>query len=134
MQAEVHLLNRLNSHRVAAHVAPLRWDAALATVARTHSCAMFLHRHMSHTAADDATPEQRLAAAGIPFTTVGENAGMAAGGTVIATVDLLDVGMMAEPVVEGDHRWNIVYRGYNRVGVGIIYAEGQTWVTEDLAG
>jgi RNA polymerase sigma factor (sigma-70 family) len=132
-QAETRLLDRLNSHRAAVHVAPLRWDGAVAAVARTHSCEMYLRQTMNHSA-DNSSPEQRLAAAGISFSTVGENTAMAGGQTIADAITYLDTSMMAEPMVEGGHHWNIVYAGYSTVGIGIVDAGGQVWVTEDFVG
>ncbi len=132
-QAEALLLSRLNGHRAAVHVAPLRWDARLAAVARVHSCEMYARQKLNHSA-DNSNPEQRLAAAGISFSTVGENTGMAGGQTIADAITFLDTSMMAEPMVEGGHRWNIVYAGYNRVGIGVVAAGGQVWLTEDFVG
>jgi uncharacterized protein YkwD len=95
---------------------------------------MFLRQQMNHTTTDDSSPDQRLAAAGIPFNTVGENTAMAGGQSIGDAVTFLDTNMMAEPMVEGGHRWNIVYAGYNTVGIGIVAAGGQVWLTEDFVG
>lgn len=133
-QAEAQLLRLLNSHRAAAHVHPLTWDARLAASAHAHSCDMFLLQTMTHTGLDRSDPVQRIVNAGVSFTALGENISMASGHTAADAVALLDATMMAEPLAEGSHRWNIVSAGYTHVGVGVIYANGQAWLTEDFVG
>lgn len=139
LAAEAQLLNLLNQHRAAARppVPALRWNAALSFGARYHACDMFLHQTLSHTGSQGESPFQRMAAVGFPmppYHQEGENIGAASGYAPPAAVSALDSAMMAEPLSYGTHHWNIVNGGYSVVGVGIIVANGQTWLTEDFAG
>ncbi len=61
---------------------------------------------------------------------------MAGGYGLSAGVDTIDAGMMAEPLDDSapNHHWNIVHAAYTQVGIGVIYANGQVWLTEDFIG
>jgi len=133
-QAEYHLFTLLNQHRAAAGVNPLALDETLSVASRGHSCDMFQHQNMSHTGSDGSSPWQRIAAVGVTFGTAGENIGATWGYGLTDGVDTTDTNMMTEPLTPGDHHWNIVAAGYTRVGIGIIYANGQMWLTEDFVG
>lgn len=132
--AEQHVLDLLNQHRAAAGVAALTLDPALAAVARAHSCDMFQHQLMSHTGSDGLSPFQRIQAAGIHYTSAGENIGTSSGYGLIPGVEMNDRDMMAEPLTPYDHHWNIVNAGYAHTGIGVVYANGQEWLTEDFVG
>lgn len=132
--AEQHLLTLLNQHRAAVGVAPLQLNQTLSLASRQHSCDMYQHQNMSHTGSDGSSPFDRMRAVGITFSTAGENIGATWGYALTNGVDTTDSGMMAEPGNPGDHHWNIVNAGYTQVGIGIIYANSQLWLTEDFVG
>ncbi len=137
--AEAQVLALLNQHRAAANppVPTLQWNAALSAGARYHSCDMFQHQQLSHTGSKGDNPFQRMAAVGFPmppYHQEGENIGEASGYSPSAAISVLDSTMMAEPLTPGDHHWNIVNAGYRLVGLGVVVANGQTWLTEDFAG
>lgn len=131
-QAEQYLLNRLNQHRRDAGVAPLALSAKVSAVSRAHSCDMDQHHNLSHTGSDGSTLAQRLTAGGISYSYAGENIGTASGYGLIGGITANDNDMMAEPLQPGNHRWNIVNTHYTQVGIGIIYVNGQEWMTEDF--
>jgi uncharacterized protein YkwD len=84
--------------------------------------------YFSHTAANGASPAQRISAAGIQWTAVGEN--IAACQTVVQA----ESEFMNEPRFEHNHRWNILSADYTRVGIGIVRAsDGMIFITEDFA-
>ncbi len=132
--AEQHVVALLNAHRAAVGVAPLVVDPTLADVARAHSCDMLQHQLMSHTGSDGSSPFQRIQSAGIHYRTAGENIGTATNYGLIGGLDMNDQNMMAEPLTPYDHHWNIINAGYTRTGIGVIYANGQEWLTEDFVG
>jgi uncharacterized protein YkwD len=131
---EQHLLGLLNAHRAAAGVPPLALNATLAREARAHSCDMDQHQRLSHTGSDGSSPFDRMRAVGVTFTAAGENIGAASGFGLTAGLDADDRDMMAEPLTPGNHHWNIVNPAYTQVGLGVIYANGQLWFTEDFVG
>jgi uncharacterized protein YkwD len=136
-QAEAQLLGLLNQDRASAGVAPLQLNAGLSAVARAHSCDMFQHQQLNHYGSDGSSPFQRMAAGGYtipPYHQEGENIGDASGFSPSDAVSVINSSMMAEPATQGTHHWNIINSGYNIVGVGIVVANGQTWLTEDFAG
>jgi uncharacterized protein YkwD len=131
---EQYLLSLLNQHRAAAGAAPLTLSSTLSTASRSHSCDMFTHQNMSHYGSDGSSPFQRIAATGITYSTAGENIGMANGYGLDGGINAIDNGMMAEPATYGTHHWNIVNPAYKQIGLGVVYQNGQVWLTEDFVG
>jgi uncharacterized protein YkwD len=107
---------------------PLQWDDRLAAVARAHSEEMMRDGFFRHEGIHGSSPAQRVSAAGIQWTTVGENI------AVCQTVTQAETEFMKEPKFERNHRWNILNAGYTSVGVGIVRgADGTIYITEDFA-
>ena len=132
--AEQSLLALLNAHRAAVGVAPLALNATLSEASRAHSCDMFVHQMMSHFSSDGTPPLQRIQSTGVSFTSWGENIGTSSGLGVMGGITQIDDGMMAEPLVQYDHHWSIIHAAFTQVGLGVIYANGQVWLTEDFIG
>jgi len=138
---EHYLLTLLNKHRADAGVPLLTLDETLSVASRGHSCDMFVHQHLDHTGSDGSSPYSRMSKVGISYSAAGENIGMAGGYSSTGGVDTIDNDMMGEPLAECagspspcNHHANIVYRGYTHVGIGVIYANNQVWLTEDFTG
>lgn len=131
---EQYLFSLLNQHRAAAGVPPLVLSTTLSGASRQHSCDMFQRQNMTHTGSDGSSPFQRMTAVGISYSTAGENIGMAGGYSLDGGINVIDSGMMAEPNSPGTHRWNILNAAYKQVGLGVIYQNGQVWLTEDFFG
>ena len=107
---------------------PLLWDDRLARVARAHSEEMARNGYFSHQSASGQSPADRLSAAGILWTHVGENIANC------ETVTQAESTFMDEPRFERNHRWNILNPNYTRVGVGIARGDdGMLHITEDFA-
>jgi uncharacterized protein YkwD len=132
--AEQYLLATLNQHRAAAGAPALQINQTLSLASRQHSCDMFQHQQLTHTGSDGSSPFDRMRAVGVTFSTAGENIGMAGGYGLTGGINTVDSGMMAEPLTYGNHHWNIVNAAYKQVGLGVIYANGQLWLTEDFTG
>ena len=132
--AEQYLLNRLNQHRKDGGVKALTLSTKLSAVSRAHSCDMYQHQKLNHFSSDGTSMTQRILAAGIKATTWGENIGTASGYGLDGGIDANDNDMMAEPLQPGNHRWNIMNAKFTQVGIGIIYINGQEWMTEDFIG
>lgn len=126
------LLAALNAHRAAAGARPLTLNPALTAGAAAHSCDMLRHHLISHLGSDGSTPAHRIQSTGLSYGTWGENIGMAQGLGLAGGVARIDAGMMAESLTPYDHHWNIVYPAFTRVGLGILYVNGQVWLTEDF--
>ena len=130
--AERALLATINTHRAAAGAHPLALNPALSAGAGAHTCDMLRHNLMSHLGSDGSTPAHRIQATGLSYGTWGENIGVAEGLGLAGGVARIDGDMMAEPLTAYDHHWNIVYPAFTRVGIGILYTNGQVWLTEDF--
>jgi|SRR5579862_488408 len=132
--AQSFLLNLLNQHRAAAHVKPLALNSVLTRGAEAHSCDMYRHQSLNHMGSDGSSPQQRIAATGVTFSNWGENIGSADNYGLDGGVTTIDNAMMSEPLEAYNHHYNIVNASLSQVGLGIIYANGQVWLTEDFIG
>lgn len=76
----------------------------------------------------------------VPFMHAGENVGESASGSVHDDLRTLDAMMMAEPhdrqtcATTASHACNILNPAFTRVGIGVRYTGGVTWLTEDFTG
>jgi uncharacterized protein YkwD len=74
----------------------------------------------------------------VPYTHAGENVGESASGNVHNDLEWLDAMMMAEPHSHAacastvNHACNILNPAFHRVGIGVYYVDGATWLTEDF--
>lgn len=106
------VLTLVNQERAAASPprAPLAWHAGMAQVAFEHSADMAVRGFFAHTNPDGEDPFDRLAAAGIGYSTAGEN--IAAG---YSTPSAVMAGWMAST----GHRNNILNGSFTELGVGV---------------
>ena len=69
-----------------------------------------------------------------------ENVGVAASGNEMADLIALNAMMLSEPHSRKachaviNHACNILSAAFHQVGIGIYYADGATWLTEDFTG
>lgn len=105
----VSFVQQMNAHRVSLGLAALVWDNRVAAVAQAHSQDMLDRGYFSHTTPEGVSPWSRLAAAGITYTTAGENIawGYPTGSAVLN-------GWLGSP----GHRANIENAAYSHHGVG----------------
>ena len=116
------LFDRLNAERRARGLAALDWDGDLARVAGDWSAEMassgnFRHRDLG-------------AAGGLPgmakFSALGENIAWVEGYPSMG--NQLHVGWMRS---EG-HRANMLQRGFDSVGIGVVCSGGRAWATQNF--
>jgi uncharacterized protein YkwD len=116
------LFDRLNAERRARGLAALAWDGDLARVAGDWSAEMagsgnFRHRDLG-------------AAGGLPgmgkFSALGENIAWVEGYPSMG--NQLHVGWMRS---EG-HRANMLQRGFDSVGIGVVCSGGRAWATQNF--
>jgi uncharacterized protein YkwD len=116
------LFNRLNAERMARGLATLEWDDDLARVAGDWSA------HMASTG--DFSHRDLGAAGGLPgmskFSALGENIAWVEGYPSMG--NQLHVGWMKS---EG-HRANMLQRGFDSVGVGVVCSGGRAWATQNF--
>jgi uncharacterized protein YkwD len=116
------LFNRLNAERQARGLAALKWDDDLARVAGDWS---------AHMASTDDFAHRDLGAAGrLPgmskFSALGENIAWVEGYPNMGYQ--LHVGWMKS----AGHRANMLQRGYDSVGIGVVCSGGQAWATQNF--
>jgi uncharacterized protein YkwD len=116
------LFNRLNAERRARGLAALEWDDDLARVAGDWSAHMASTGNFAH---------RDLGAAGsLPgmskFSALGENIAWVEGYANMG--NQLHVGWMKS---EG-HRANMLQRGFDSVGIGVVCSGGRAWATQNF--
>jgi uncharacterized protein YkwD len=116
------LFERLNAERRARGLAALEWDGALAKVAADWSAQMARTGNFSH--------RDLGAAGGLPgmakFSALGENIAWVEGYPNMGSQ--LHVGWMRS---EG-HRANMLQRGFDSVGLGVVCSGGRVWATQNF--
>ncbi|HEV8425746.1 MAG TPA: CAP domain-containing protein [Actinomycetes bacterium] len=116
------LFDRLNAERRARGLATLDWDPDLARVAADWSAQMARTRDFSH--------RDLGAAGGLPgmakFSALGENIAWVEGYPSMGSQ--LHVGWMRSD----GHRANLLQRGFDTVGIGVVCSGGRAWATQDF--
>lgn len=120
----------INSDRAEAGVAPLALDPLLTKAAATHVADMISNDFIEHTGTDGTRPIDRIRATGARVNWVSENISMECAKDPATAVANIRAWMMGEPLSAGtyNHRWNLVYGGYTRVGIAFGVASNGCWV------
>ena len=123
-RAEQEMFDLVNQERTQRGIGALTYDAALQSVARSHSREMLDLGYFSHTSPNTGTLADRLATAGIGYTQAGENLAYA------PSTSVAHRGLMQS---EG-HRANILEPSFQRLGIGVFSApDGTIMVTQVFA-
>lgn len=120
---EEQLVDLINQARTAHGLNPLAVDERLTEAARKHTEQMVQHSALSHQFDGEASPQNRVNNEGLSSDSQGENVDL--NQSIAGAHDAL---MHSPP-----HRANILDADYNAIGVGVIRAGGNVWVTEDFA-
>jgi uncharacterized protein YkwD len=125
---EANLLAAVNQARHEVGAGPLQLSTGLEQVAREHSYDMSVSYRFAHEGSDGSGPPQRLQAAGVTYSLMGENIYQEQNG---------DPGELANRIVQGwlhspPHRKNLLSPDFTRTGIGIAHGGGITYVTEDF--
>ena len=107
---ESKMLDMVNAERAKAGLRPVTSDPEMAEVARAHSRDMFARGYFSHVTPDGKTLGDRVTAAGVRFTTAGENLALG------PTLEICHEGLMNSP----GHRANILHASFSRLGIGVL--------------
>lgn len=121
--AEQEILHLLNQERTQRGLQPLQMLPQLVAVARRHSAWMAAQHALSHQFSGEPELTARLAPANIHFDESGENV------AVNTSAAGAHRGLMGSP----PHRENILNARYNVIGIGVMRAGQQIWVTQDFA-
>jgi uncharacterized protein YkwD len=123
---ELQALALVNGARTGRGLPALEWDPAMAEVARAHAADMMRRGVVSHTGGDGSSPVERLRRAGVKFQFGSENIWTYWGNVPEQGPSTMHAAMMAEPFAPGlwNHIGNILYAGYQRIGIGVVTAPG----------
>jgi uncharacterized protein YkwD len=116
------LFARLNAERQARGLASLSWDGDLARVAADWSAQMASSGNFSHRDLGSASGLPGMA----KFSALGENIAWVEGYPSMG--NQLHVGWMRS---EG-HRANMLQRGFDSVGIGVVCSGGRAWATQNF--
>jgi hypothetical protein len=120
---EAKIVDLINAARAAQGLNPLRVDERLTAAARKHTQLMVQRSELSHQFQGEPTPQARMNNEGLPSDADGENVDL--NQSIAGAHDAL---MHSPP-----HRANILDPDYTVIGVGVLRANDQVWVTEDFA-
>jgi uncharacterized protein YkwD len=124
-EVELEVVTLLNQERANENLPPLSIDMRLMDAARRHNNDMATNNFFSHTGSDGSSPFDRIADAGYPASSAGEN--IAAGyRTAAAAVQAW--------MNSSGHRANILNSSYEHIGVAYVYnsnaSYGHYWTTD----
>ena len=114
------VLDLVNVERQKAGLDPVSWDDQAAEVAYAHSVDMDVRGYFDHTNPDGQKPWDRLSAAGVSWSTAGENIAMG-----YPSPEAVMAAWMNSP----GHRDNILRAGFQRLGIGV-HDNGSIWWTQ----
>ncbi len=121
--AEKNAVELMNADRRANGLSDLKVSSAVTAVARSHAQDMVNRKFFSHTNPDGKTPSDRLKAAGISYSAVGENI------AENTSVQAAETSFMNS----SGHRANILNSNYTTVGIGVAYdSAGNVYVVQDF--
>ncbi|WP_031074660.1 CAP domain-containing protein [Streptomyces sp. NRRL S-118] len=120
--AEAAVLSLVNTERAKVGCSPVRPDAGLASLAGAFSADMAARNFFAHTDPDGDSPWDRAAQAGVP--------GLAAENIARGQTDAQAV--MDSWMNSDGHRANILNCDYTKLGVGVHFADGGPWWTQDF--
>jgi uncharacterized protein YkwD len=121
---DAYLASLMSAARASVGLAPLARDPRLDRVAHEHAMRVARAQQLVHDTGD-GDPSDRLRAAGVDATYLGENVAHA------KTVALAHRAVWASP----SHRSNLLRREFQRAGAAVVYDDhGEAWIVETFAG
>ncbi|MFC1405482.1 MULTISPECIES: CAP domain-containing protein [Streptacidiphilus] len=133
------VLALINKSRAAQGLAPYTLDSGLNASAAAHNSVMASGCGLSHQCPGEAAFGDREIAAGVHWTSAGENIGEGGGVADTAAAEATSaVGltqmMLDEQPPDDGHRKNILSSSFTRVGIAVLRdANGTVWLTQDFA-
>lgn len=131
------VLAHINAARTANGLAPYTISAALSQASAAHTTLMINGCGLSHQCPGEASLGDRFTAAGVSWTSGGENIGYSSSGStdadIIAAANGLTDSMLAEVAPNDGHRRNLLNTGFTRIGLSVVRdANGLVWMTQDF--
>lgn len=133
------LLQQINKARAAEGLAPYTLSSGLTLSARRHTLKMAGSCGLEHQCPGEAGLGDRITAAGVHWSSVGENIGE---GGPIATGNAASIkmaeglirSMLAEKAPNDGHRRNILSSSFHHTGISVYRSSsGTLWLTEDFS-
>ena len=127
---EMMMWRVVNADRAKAGVPPLVYDPLVAKAAALHVEDMIANNFLEHYGTDGSRPIDRMRRVGVQVQWGSENISMECAKDPATAIKNLHAWMMAEPYAEGlyNHRWNLMYKGYSRIGIAFGVAKNGCWV------
>ena len=119
----MQVLGIVNQERQNAGLNALAWDEEAAQAAYDHCVDMDVRGFFAHDNPDGQIPGQRMTAAGVSWSTWGEN---------IARGQPNPAAVMNAWMNSSGHRANILYPAFTHLGVGVHDSSGGPWWTQDF--
>lgn len=137
--AATEVLDLINQARASAGLKALSFSGGLDTSAARHNATMETGCGLSHQCPGEAALGNRETAAGVNWTSAGENIGE--GGPVASTTSAiaqmavtLTQDMLNEKPPDDGHRLNILSTSFTHIGVAVsIDSKGGVWMTQDFS-
>jgi uncharacterized protein YkwD len=131
------VLTHINAARTANGLQPYALNADLSKATAAHNALMISGCGLSHQCAGEAPLGDRFTAAGVPWTSAGENIGFGSAGStdaaIVAAANGLTDGMLAEVAPDDGHRKNLLNTGFKGIGLAVTRdANGLVWMTQDF--
>jgi uncharacterized protein YkwD len=123
-QVEAGSFGLINTARAGAGVPAVALDPALSAIARAHSAAMRDLGFFDHVDPQGQSFNDRLRAAGQPYSSAGEN--------LARVFNAPDPAAFAHQrlLESGEHRTTMLNPIYDRVGVGVVRSGDTYWITQ----
>jgi uncharacterized protein YkwD len=120
---EQTIFDLANRERAARKLAPLKWNAKLASAARSHAQKMAQAGMLSHQFSGEMDMGMRIRVAGLRFRSAAENVALGPSAAV------LHQEWMSSPA----HRENILDPELDSLGVAVVRQNGQLFAVQDFA-
>lgn len=109
-ESETKMFADVNKERTSRGIAALEWSPKITGVAEAYAMDLWQRHYFSHYSPEGKTVADRLTAAGIPWSVVGENLALA------PTEETAMTGLMNSP----EHKANILDTEFHKVGIGVV--------------
>jgi uncharacterized protein YkwD len=133
------LLQQVNKARAAQGLAPYTLSSGLMLSARRHTLKMAGSCGLQHQCSGEAGLGDRITAAGVHWSAVGENIGeggpIATGNTAATKMGAALIrSMLAEKAPDDGHRRNILSSSFHHIGISVYWtSSGTLWLTQDFS-
>lgn len=131
------VLAHINAARAANGLPAYTLSAELSKASEAHNALMVGGCGLSHQCSGEAGLGERFSAAGVSWTSAGENIGQGNADNTAASIikaanGLTDL-MLAEVAPNDGHRRNLLNSGFKRIGLAVTRgADGRVWFTQDF--